>query len=111
METINATQTLFSSTGVSSDISIWGNIIPGGSLLNANERYFWFHHTEADTMDVMDPDALDKSTALFAVVSYIIADLSEEFPRDFDTVTVDATKSALIEKLREGVASNKMRKL
>uniref|UniRef100_V5I8M9 Carboxypeptidase Q n=1 Tax=Anoplophora glabripennis TaxID=217634 RepID=V5I8M9_ANOGL len=108
---INATQTEYSSSGVGSDISIWANIIPGGSLLNANDRYFWYHHTEADTMDVMDPDNLDKATALFAVVSYVIADLSEEFPRDFDTLTANAAKSALIQKLQEGVASNKLKKL
>ncbi|KAJ8917135.1 hypothetical protein NQ315_012627 [Exocentrus adspersus] len=108
---INATQTVASNGGVGSDISIWGNVIPGGSLLNANEKYFWFHHTEADTMDVLDPDALDKSAALWAVVSYIVADLSEEFPRDFSGVNAYSKKSVLIERLAQNVANNKMRKL
>ncbi|XP_030764612.1 carboxypeptidase Q-like [Sitophilus oryzae] len=86
---INATQTK-SSSAVGSDISSWTeSLIPGGSLLNANDKYFWFHHTQADTMDVLDPDDLDKATAVWAVVSYIIADLSEEFPRERDNFVLD----------------------
>ncbi|KAJ8932973.1 hypothetical protein NQ314_014304 [Rhamnusium bicolor] len=108
---INATQTVSSPGGVGSDISIWNRIIPGGSLLNANDKYFWFHHTDADTMDVMDPDALDKSTALWASVAYIIADLSEEFPRDFDTVATSLDNSVLLKKLADSVAANKIKKL
>ncbi|CAH1134528.1 unnamed protein product [Ceutorhynchus assimilis] len=79
---INATRAVASARGVGSDISSWTeSLIPGASLLNANERYIWFHHTQADRMEVLDPDNLDKATALWAVVSYIIADLSEDFPR------------------------------
>lgn len=48
-------------------------------------RYFWYHHSVADTMDVLDPDDLDKATAVWAVVSYIIADLTDDFPRSRDT--------------------------
>jgi len=80
---INATQTSASRGGVGSDISSWTESqIPGGSLLNANDKYFWYHHTPADTMDVLDPDNLDKAAAVWAVVSYIIADLNDDFPRD-----------------------------
>lgn len=65
-----------------SDITIWTEDgFPGASLLNQNEKYFWFHHTDADTMDVEDPDALDKSLALWAIVSYVVADLSVDFPK------------------------------
>ncbi|XP_019757901.1 carboxypeptidase Q [Dendroctonus ponderosae] len=82
---INATQAVASKGGVGSDISSWtSHLIPGASLLNANEKYFWFHHTQADRMEVLDPDDLDRATALWAVVSYIIADLTEDFPRTRD---------------------------
>lgn len=40
-------------------------------------------------MDVLDPDDLDKATAVWAVVSYIIADMSEEFPRERDQINVE----------------------
>ncbi|XP_050518668.1 carboxypeptidase Q-like isoform X1 [Diabrotica virgifera virgifera] len=77
---INATQTkLVDSAG--SDIAIWKNILPTASLLNRNENYFWYHHTEADTMDVFDPAALDRATALWASVAYVLADLNKDFPR------------------------------
>lgn len=68
-----------------SDISLWAGKIPTGSLMNMNQKYLWYHHTAADTMDVLNSDDLDKATALWASVSYIIADLKAEFPRDFDT--------------------------
>lgn len=51
--------------------------------MNANEKYFWFHHSQGDRMDVLDPDNLDKATALWAAVSYVIADLSDEFPNEY----------------------------
>ncbi|KAJ8932974.1 hypothetical protein NQ314_014305 [Rhamnusium bicolor] len=80
---INATQAVRSSGGVGSDITIWKDVIPTGSLLNDNGKYFWYHHTKADTMDVLDPDTLDKATALWASVAYVVADLKDDFPRDF----------------------------
>lgn len=60
--------------------------LPGASLLNQNEKYFWFHHTNADTMDIEDPDVLDKCTALWATVAYVMADLSITIPKNL-TVT------------------------
>lgn len=72
----------FSKANVGSDIEVFENLnIPGAALLNWNEKYFWYHHTEADTMTVEDPDSLDLNAAMFAIVSYIIADLSVELPR------------------------------
>lgn len=82
LEAINTTRTK-ANDAVGSDISLWAGKIPTGSLLNANEKYFWFHHASSDTMDVINSEDLDKATALWASVAYVIADLSEEFPRDF----------------------------
>lgn len=71
------------STNVGSDITIWINKgIPGASLLNANERYFWYHHSEADTMDVENSDVLDKCTVVWTIASYIMADLSVTIPKN-----------------------------
>ncbi|XP_034937785.1 carboxypeptidase Q-like [Chelonus insularis] len=64
------------------DIEGWVNAgIPGASLWNKNERYFWFHHSEGDTMNVEAPENLDMATALFAATAYIAADISLDFPR------------------------------
>ncbi|XP_033214831.1 carboxypeptidase Q-like isoform X2 [Belonocnema kinseyi] len=54
--------------------------VPGASLWNQNDTYFWYHHTNADTMLVEDPSALDAGTALFAAVSYVLADISIDLP-------------------------------
>ncbi|XP_076241534.1 carboxypeptidase Q-like isoform X1 [Calliopsis andreniformis] len=64
------------------DIADWVNAgVPGGSLWTRNDKYFYYHHTNADTMLVENPDALDRGTALFAAVSYVLADLSIDLPR------------------------------
>lgn len=55
--------------------------VPALSLNAADERYFYFHHTEADTMSVLDRHELDLCTALWAAASYIFADLSIRLPR------------------------------
>lgn len=79
---INATKMSISKENVGSDIEVFENInIPAATLLNRNEKYFWYHHTEADTMDVENPDSLDLNTAMFATISYIIADLSVDLPK------------------------------
>lgn len=78
---INAS-TLVEDDSPGSDITVLTNTgIPGASLLNANEKYFWFHHTEGDTMNVESPEELDLGTAFWTAVAYIIADLSADIPR------------------------------
>lgn len=65
-----------------SDIAVIINTgVPGASLYNANEKYFWYHHTEADTMNVESTRELDLGTAFWTAVAYIIADLSIDIPR------------------------------
>ncbi|CAH0629041.1 unnamed protein product [Chrysodeixis includens] len=80
-KSINAS-TLVEEDSPGSDIAVFtGNGIPGASLHNDNAKYFWFHHTEGDTMNVEDPDELDLGAAFWTAVAYIIADLSEDIPR------------------------------
>lgn len=67
--------------GEGPDIEDWIDAgVPGASLWTQNDRYFWFHHSEADTMNVENPVSLDTSTALFAAVSYVMADISIDLP-------------------------------
>ena len=56
--------------------------VPGGVLDNENSEYFYFHHSNGDTMTVQDPDAMDLCAAVWAVVAYTVADLDELLPRD-----------------------------
>jgi carboxypeptidase Q len=44
-------------------------------------RYFWFHHSEADTVDKLDPDELNRCVAALAVMAYAVAEMPERLPR------------------------------
>jgi carboxypeptidase Q len=55
--------------------------VPGVGLEVDGTRYFWFHHTEADTMDKLDPVEMQKCVATLAVLAFIVADLPEKLPR------------------------------
>lgn len=68
---------------VSSDITkLIAEGVPGLSLNTANDMYFWYHHTEADTITMMDSEELDLDTALWAVTSYVLSDLEAKLPRN-----------------------------
>jgi carboxypeptidase Q len=55
--------------------------VPGMGLSVDGSRYFWYHHTEADTIDKLDPDEVARSVAAMAVMAYVIADLPDRLPR------------------------------
>ncbi|XP_041843770.1 carboxypeptidase Q-like [Melanotaenia boesemani] len=77
---INTTKLETNSEGT--DISPWMQAgIPGASLHVADSRYFWFHHSEGDTMTVQEPRDMDLCSALWAVVSYVVADLQDMLPK------------------------------
>jgi len=55
--------------------------VPGMAPLVDGSRYFWYHHTDADTVDKLDPDEVARVTAVMAVMAYVVADLEETLPR------------------------------
>jgi carboxypeptidase Q len=55
--------------------------VPGMGLTVDGTRYFWYHHTEADTIDKLDPHDMALCVATMAVMAYVIADLPERLPR------------------------------
>ncbi|MFQ6674435.1 MAG: M28 family peptidase, partial [Fidelibacterota bacterium] len=55
--------------------------VPGMSLKVDGTRYFWYHHTNADTMDKLDPHELNLCVAAMAIVAYVVADMPEALPR------------------------------
>lgn len=82
LEPLNATQTA-NPQDAGPDISMWTNRgFPGASLMNRNEKYFWYHHSEADSMLVENSGYLDKGAAAFAVTAYVVADLSIDMPKN-----------------------------
>jgi carboxypeptidase Q len=55
--------------------------VPGMSHVVDGTRYFWYHHTDADTPDKLDPREVALNVAAMAVVAYVIADLPAPLPR------------------------------
>lgn len=51
--------------------------VPQVGLEVDNRTYFDIHHTEADTLDKVDPAQLADDVAAVAVLAYIVADLAE----------------------------------
>ncbi len=62
--------------GGGSDIApIVADGVPALSPRTVAEHYFDWHHTEADTLDKVDPDSFKRNTAMLAVVAYVLADM------------------------------------
>jgi carboxypeptidase Q len=49
--------------------------VPAMELDVDGSRYFWYHHSEGDTLDKLDPVELARCVAALAVMAYVVADL------------------------------------
>ncbi len=59
--------------------------VPGMGLQVDGTRYFWYHHSEADTLDKLDPIEMAHCVAAMAIMAYVVADLPEPLPREART--------------------------
>jgi carboxypeptidase Q len=55
--------------------------VPGMGLNVDGREYFWYHHTDADTIDKLDPRELAECVAAMAVMAYVVAELPDPLPR------------------------------
>ena len=55
--------------------------VPGMGLRVEPTEYFWYHHTDGDTLDKLAPDEFAQCVAAMAVMAYVVADLPERLPR------------------------------
>jgi len=55
--------------------------VPGIGLRVEDSRYFWYHHSQGDTVDKLDPEEVARCVAAMAVMAYVIADLPGGLPR------------------------------
>ncbi|KAL2649816.1 hypothetical protein R1flu_017944 [Riccia fluitans] len=58
----------------------YGDGVSGGTD-SLKSAYFWYHHTEADTIDKLDPEQLQHCAATMAVWTYSVANLDSLLPR------------------------------
>jgi carboxypeptidase Q len=61
--------------------------VPGMGLAVDGTRYFWFHHSDADTADKLDPREVARCVATMAVMAYVIAEMPERLPRQASPAT------------------------
>lgn len=59
--------------------------VPGMGLNVQGDKYFWFHHSDADTVDKLDAHEVNLATATLAIMAYVIADLPQALPRQAAT--------------------------
>ncbi len=55
--------------------------VPGMAINTDPSRYFWYHHTEADMLDKLDPADLARCVAVMAVVANTTANMDARLPR------------------------------
>jgi carboxypeptidase Q len=55
--------------------------VPGLGLDVDATRYFWYHHSDGDTLDKLDPAEVGKCVAAMAVMAYVAADMPEVIAR------------------------------
>jgi carboxypeptidase Q len=72
---IGASQVTSGGGGADIGPSVQEGHIPGMSLEVDGSKYFLIHHTQADTIDKIDPVEMAKCAASVAVMAYVVADL------------------------------------
>ena len=55
--------------------------VPVMSLGVDDSKYFWYHHTPADTFDKVDYKEFNNCIAAMAIMSYVVADMDIKLPR------------------------------
>lgn len=55
--------------------------VPGMGLRVDGSKYFWFHHSEADTIDKLDNKEFKQCIATMAVMAYVAADMPQTLPK------------------------------
>jgi carboxypeptidase Q len=56
--------------------------VPGMELQVDGSRYFWYHHSDGDTLDKLNPAEVARCVAAMAVMAYVVADLPEPLARN-----------------------------
>jgi carboxypeptidase Q len=81
LQTINATGVQRVEDSPAADITPLSQAgVPAMELDVDGSRYFWYHHSEGDTLDKLDPVELARCVAAMAVMAYVVADLPTALP-------------------------------
>ncbi|XP_035711677.1 carboxypeptidase Q [Folsomia candida] len=69
--------------------------VPGAVIAANADKYFWYHHSNADTVTAIDSKDMDVCLALWTAVSFVLADLEFMLPRMSTNVAGCPIKGAL----------------
>lgn len=58
--------------------------VPGMGLRVDGSKYFWYHHSQADTIDKLNREEFNLCVATMAVIAYVVADMPERLPRKIE---------------------------
>ena len=68
--------------GPQADISpLFALGVPVATIDTDPSRYFWYHHSDADTIDKIDPADLARNVAIFAVIANVAGNMDRTLPR------------------------------
>lgn len=68
--------------GPQADISpLYALGVPVATIATDASKYFWYHHSDSDTVDKIDPADLARNVAIFAVIAYTVANMDGTLPR------------------------------
>jgi hypothetical protein len=55
--------------------------VPAFAPIQDTRKYFDYHHTSADTLDKVNPQELRENIAVVSVLSYALATMNQDLPR------------------------------
>ena len=55
--------------------------VPGMVPITDGTKYFWYHHSDSDMLDKLDPVEIAQNVAVFAVVANVVANMDGTIPR------------------------------
>ena len=67
-------------------IPLYFRNVPAFAPIQDTRKYFDYHHTAADTLDKVDPQELRGNIAVVSVLTYALATMNQELPRQQLTV-------------------------
>ncbi len=81
LQSINATEVQRVTESPAADITpLAKQGVPTMELDVDSGRYFWYHHSEGDMLDKLDPGEMARCVASIAVMAYVVADLPDALP-------------------------------
>ncbi len=80
-EAIGVTEMRRGSSGVVDVGPLHASGVPIMGIDTDRERYFWYHHSETDTLDKQNPEDIAKVIAATAILAAVTADMEPFLPR------------------------------